>query len=371
MICPLLRATVICSLLLLAGALQGRAAEIVLKGEYSCRRAVVRVGELGEIRGLDQQQTEALSLIPLLPAPAAGQTRVLLGSELRELLSLRGFDMAKLRIRGSDAIVLSGPLGGNAGQVDVDPAELKRARERAENAIRVHLMQKVRRASWQVSADLDAAAVPQLAGRLAKIAAEGGTEPWTGKQQFTLAIANRDGTIRIPVQAEVDLPTKIVVAKRTVKGGAMITAADVELLPVEPPRRDFEAIHSLDEVVGLEAAQLLASGHPVDRTRIRRPWLVKQRELITVFARTAGVQVCTRVRCLENGAQGDLVWVEAEKSRERYRARVIGYQEVEVFASGLSVQATPRRAPQRRSTARPSPKNIRLLKEMTESAKPF
>lgn len=77
------------------------AAEITLKPSALAHRAIVRLGDVAEVRAQDGNFVSQLQEIALFPAPATGRTRTMYMRELRELLVLNGFDVNGLEFSGA------------------------------------------------------------------------------------------------------------------------------------------------------------------------------------------------------------------------------------------------------------------------------
>ena len=58
---------------------------------------------------------------------------------------------------------------------------------------------------------------------------------------------------------------------------------------------------------------------------------------VTVFALATGVRVRTTAKSLGQGSKGDLIMLESLENRQRFSARITGFQRAEVFASGVRV----------------------------------
>jgi flagella basal body P-ring formation protein FlgA len=112
--------------------------------------------------------------------------------------------------------------------------------------------------------------------------------------------------------------------------GAVIQASDVQLDPSQPLIGRTDVVTSLEDVVGKEAAQALVPGRPIDRSAVRQPVLVQRGEVVTIYARSPGVQVRTAARAKDAGSLGELITVESLENRRTYTARVTGIQEAEV-----------------------------------------
>lgn len=139
-------------------------------------------------------------------------------------------------------------------------------------------------------------------------------------------------------QPEPSIETALVVAaSRPIQKGDILRATDVSLTQVKSKRNDDFVFDSIEDVIGKQATRPIAIGHAIDSRHVRRPLLVRRGEVVTVYARSAGIQVRTNGRALEDGSQGDLVSVESLINRDRYTTRVVDIQEVEVYANSVKV----------------------------------
>jgi len=225
--------------------------------------------------------------------------------------------------------------------VGLPEAAVKESTHRVERAIVKHLEQSANdRVTWQVNCELDDAAQEALAVRTAELVAEGGEQPWVGQQQFVVQVRSPQGVTRIPVTAEVTLPDMIAVARRPLRRGEIVQASDVEL-QMPPAGTDTAGlITRLEDLVGQETTRSVATGQPLEISWVRKPVLVRRGEIVTVFARGNQLQVRTQARAAGDGGLGDIVTVERLDNRQRFTARVVGVQELEVFVSSVRVVNT-------------------------------
>jgi flagella basal body P-ring formation protein FlgA len=138
-----------------------------------------------------------------------------------------------------------------------------------------------------------------------------------------------------PIESPPDL---IVVPRRPLRRGEIIQAADLDQQPLHPGAPLAAAVMTeLADVVGRETTRSIATGQAIDPSWIRKPLMVRRGDVVTVLARSGNVQVRTSARAIGDGGEGDVVTVERLDNRQRYTARVVGVQELEVFASSASV----------------------------------
>jgi flagella basal body P-ring formation protein FlgA len=214
----------------------------------------------------------------------------------------------------------------------------------AAEAILAHLQQATgeepgAEQAWHVEMQLTAQQRKQLASTQGAIVATGGASPWVGSQSFELACETAEGAVRIPVTAQVSLPSSVVTVTRSVPKGAVLRAADVVLVAqdAKTSARNEEAFHAIGEVLGKEAMRPIAPGQVLDNSNLRRPVLIRRGEVVTVYARAAGIEVRTTGRALDDGSEGDLVGIESidGPQKRQFDAKVCGPQTVEVWAGGV------------------------------------
>jgi flagella basal body P-ring formation protein FlgA len=87
------------------------AAEVRLRSSAGCSTSIVRLADVAEIHG-DENLNLALAEIPLCPAPAAGNQRVLSQNDLRQLLTLSGVGKETVEITGSETVTVTCNPGG-------------------------------------------------------------------------------------------------------------------------------------------------------------------------------------------------------------------------------------------------------------------
>jgi hypothetical protein len=83
------------------------AAEVRLRSAAVCSGSIARVADVAEVSGPDHRVADALAEIPLCPAPAAGQSRVLSQEDIRQLLALSGVERKTATVTGSESVTIS------------------------------------------------------------------------------------------------------------------------------------------------------------------------------------------------------------------------------------------------------------------------
>ena len=333
--------TLLLAALLSCGASSiARSAEIQLLPESHPRGDVVLLGDVARVFG---QQAESLAQAELFPAPPLGTKRYVRVREIQDLLLLRGINLVEHSFSGSNQVTVSVEAESRPATAQlraVSIVDKQKALRAVQEALMKHLRQQASATEpWSVEFDLDDEQVRRINTAPATLAIRGGVAPWTGPQQFVVCWDAAPGPAELPLSATVTLPPAVVVAVRALPRGATIQPGDVQLVRADVPAGKRDGIGTLEAVVGQETTQAIVAGRQVDRGAIRAPIVVKQGEVVTVYARSSGVTVRTTGRARDTGSVGDLITVESLLDRKAYFARVSGIQEVEVYARAVTAAA--------------------------------
>ena len=202
--------------------------------------------------------------------------------------------------------------------------------------------------AWDVEVELGEDQARVLAESARPITVSGGQPPWTGPQRF--AVADRrgpQGPARVALDAQVSVRAPVVVAVHALARGAVIREGDVELQQTAAADGAAGALRSLEEALGRETVRAVPAGKVLTTDALRTPLWVQRGEVVTVYARTAGIQIRTAARARDDGSQGELVAVESLLDRSTFYARVSGIREVEVYARSPRVETVEAAGPER------------------------
>jgi len=230
---------------------------------------------------------------------------------------------------------------GPGEQVETDRPSLsvtavKRSEREVGEAVIALLRERVsKNEPWEVDVRLDDGRARLVARAGTAISARGGTPPWEGPQRFEVTVTLPEGPVRFPIDARVTLPPAVVVAARSLSRGTVIRADDVQLERRASDDAPGDGFRSITEVVNQETTRAIPVGKILERDLLRAPLLIQRGEVVTVYARSAGIRVRTTARARENGSLGDLILVESLLDRKTYSVRVSGIQEAEVYARAI------------------------------------
>ena len=317
------------------GAMQLHAASLVLRERSNHSGAIVYLGDVADISAGTDAEVQNLVTTPLLAAPATGTLQFLPATQLRDLLASRGIDVSQLSITGAKTVEI-GKAAENNNLLAIEPVRQLTSDEceaAVVDAIKQHLTATTGHADWQVDLDLKDSDLRELAKLGTEIEARAGRMPWTGTQRFQLAAVGSADSV--PVLARVDRLRYVIVTLRKIEQGNLIGAGDVEVR-LQGGNVPTTALNSLDQVIGKEALRGLDLDTIVQGSQVRAPLQVKRGETVKVVARTAGITVSTFAVVQQDGSLGDLVQVQTLDKKDRFAARVSGWKELEVSATGAT-----------------------------------
>jgi len=360
------------------GASSASGTEVNLRERAAPKSSVVRLGDVAEIVTVDRQLARKLAVVPLMPAPAPGTERFLQKREVADMIAASGVDLAKIQLAGAKRVAVVGKGASQPGVVQAaaleevktpgngSPAPSSEINANTTNTHAAILAGERITTPPQVNDEQLAASKGQLeqivtayvqnnGGKVGRIelnvtsrqlaqaasatslpTCDGGNEPWSGRQAFTVSFNAVGGAVRMPITADIVEPAApVVVAIRPVGRGSVVTAADVEVRMMEPTaktsgkRASFE---SIEKLIGMEVRQALREGEVVFSDQIRSPIVIKRGELVTISSQTSGIRVRTSARAMQDGSAGDLIQVESLESKQQFNVRVTGLREAAVMA---------------------------------------
>lgn len=315
-----------------------------------CSSTIVTLGEIAEIVPGAGENVDQFQDVALFPAPGVNETLKMSMTELRDKLSSRGIKAVEHRLTGPKELTL---LGANDSGLErkvadrgksVSPSSKKNLEAGIIDAIVFHLNRSVGQKNGEIAAEqwnVELLLKPEqtktlaFSGRIMNV--RGGEAPWIGRQKFLIEFEGIDPAtnrrISVPIEAEVNLPPKVVVFKRAASRGKIISAADLELAPGKGILgTDFYG--SVDDVIGMELSTNVQQGAAAHSRILRAPILVERNKPVSVVVRAQGVTVKIEGISLESGAAGDLVTIQRRDSKKQtFTAKVTGIGTVEVLAT--------------------------------------
>jgi len=362
-------------IVLVGTLLTSHAAEIRLKSTpVQCPESLVTLADIADVLPMNNENVESLRQTVLFPTPADGETKTLDQWKLRTMLSQLGINSLHHSIAGAKEITISGvatkstapinpndqfviqanyltPTGTNpvtpiAVRSEVFPKtagitdELARLLEKqVSQALNVYLnfTNRIER-SWDVSLKLTHEQINLFASNGQIVEITGGQIPFTGTQQFCIRMQNN---VTVTVDATVALPTEVVVVRRALPKGYIITESDVMLQRASKIQGD-DFFVDVKSVVGKETVKAVRELSALAQSAVRQPLWVRKGDIVTVRAASGGIRASTEATALQDGIEGDTITVAKidltpKKGKKdepvTYLVRVCAPKTVEVFVN--------------------------------------
>lgn len=322
------------------GTTVASAAEIELRREARPAKHVVTLADVAVVHANDAAEAETLGAIELFPSPPSGPPRFLRVQELQDLLLLHGVPLQKHHLTGCSQVAIRGADAHvESGDLSLPPVVQKKAERDVAEAIARSLQSAGNSQVWNVAVHLDDAQAHAVSKAQGAVVAHGDAAPAVGRHSFEVVLGSGKKGDRFAVDATVSLPLSVVVTTRSLMKGAVVGPNDVRLQPAAPSEVESDGFRTVEEVLGSEIVQMIGEGVVLQKRFLHAPLLVHRGDIVTVYARAAGIRVRTTAKAREDGSQGDLLSVESLTDRKAYIARVCGIREMEVWARAPQSEA--------------------------------
>lgn len=135
---------------------------------------------------------------------------------------------------------------------------------------------------------------------------------------------------RVRAVGFVEVRVPVVVLKRPLPRGAVLSATDLALEKRPLTRLPQDALFDLREALGKELRVGLPAGRVLRRSQVRVPAVVRRNQIVRILARSAHLTVTARGQARQDGRPGEIIRVRNLSSKKEIYARVVGPGVVEV-----------------------------------------
>lgn len=359
-------------------------ADIVLRDKITPVKSVVALGDIADIQATSVAERQRLALTPLWVSPPVGEQRFVTAQQVLDILVNRGFKAAGLNMYGASRVAIGweqprdeqrqaeSPVASTEQDLPATnsmgfrvptattlskPAQhTKRAPIFLSAVQRQQLAEQVREALTVYLEDQTGKIglidvdfrLPQrqsdlLSLQTSDVTVSGGSAPWTGRQSFTIEFDSDKGPLKLTLNASVFDTTPVLVARRPLTRGQLITAADVA---IQSPPRDARLpagrvpIYTLDEALGKEAGRAIREGQLVTTDVCLAPKMIERGEIVRVTSAGGGITARRDAKALQDARYGDVTEVELLDSRQRLVGRVVGQGQLATLGSSLRPRTT-------------------------------
>lgn len=122
----------------------------------------------------------------------------------------------------------------------------------------------------------------------------------------------------------------VLAVKYTVPKGHVLQTSDLVFRQTSDTGTSFLRV---EDVIDRETTHVIRQDEPIHTHQIQAVQLVKNNDIVAVYARSAGISVKRFFKARGAGAMGDVISLTALEGRDKVLARITGYQEAEVIGS--------------------------------------
>ena len=140
--------------------------------------------------------------------------------------------------------------------------------------------------------------------------------------------ADKPWAVYVPL--EIELWKKVVVTKRALRRGQLITADDVVLRETQLQQLSNSYLTAVDQAIGKEPLQNINAETALSLNRLAQPKLVKRGEQVVIIAGTGSVNVRMTGTAMSDGRKNQQISVRNLRSDRIIKARVIDVGTVQV-----------------------------------------
>lgn len=141
---------------------------------------------------------------------------------------------------------------------------------------------------------------------------------------------NGDEYRHFSVNLEVNVFQKVCVTVEPIQRLSIISANQVEERYLDITRTHGEPVFSIKEVVGKQAKRSFSANSIIVKDYLQDQIIIERNDQVTIAVSYGGIYIQTRGKALEDGAQGQWIWVENLASGAKVQGLVTGEGTVRV-----------------------------------------
>jgi len=380
------------SAMLTLSADAAQAAIVRLHRSVTVDKGLIRLGDVAQVHADDETLSQAIRNVMLGPAPIPGNRRRFNLEEIQARLRAGRVSVGTIEFRGNSLVVVTRPQrsgssespgsGQNGTNKDAEPEAVKplyrtQLASQSESKVRtiaslrdvstadirladtiVHDLVRAYLKKWApdwgnpfIRPLLSTDVVPTilaarngnleiLSGKLLNedhflltIAVPDSALPEAPESSFVARAGADDGRTHIRIRVRVTRRPKVLAARRSIARGQLIRQADLKWIEADDERNGAT---DPEELVGMEARQLLRAGDPIRVESVKPAMLIERGRLVKVTSAVGSVRVTGTYKARKSGAKNELIELETLDGERRLLARVTGVGRAELLNEGVS-----------------------------------
>jgi len=287
----------------------GDKAYVFLHGEAKVTSAQLRLGEVAQVSGMDDELNAALDNLPLGPAPLPGESLILSRMDIRRSLAGHGIDPLRVALAGPDSVTVmrSGWLVTHEKLKELVEAYIGSCWANEEvrtEIIYTRLPDEIALEAENCTLKVLDPVKPGLSGALAVSVA---------------AMDGDRGVARFPVSVRVRLWRNVVVMKNSLDQDAVISADDITVDERELTGKRSEFITAVDDAIGMRVKRSVKADQALTAASVESPPLVERGDEVMLIVKYKEITIGCLGKAWQKGGKGDRILV-----RNQYGKNLVG-----------------------------------------------
>jgi flagella basal body P-ring formation protein FlgA len=278
---------------------------VYLSGNASVAGAQIRLGQVADISGFDEDLIEELEEMPLGQAPLPGESLTIERNEIRRQMANRRIDAVRVAIAGGNSVTVErrGRMVSNdevTALVDNWVADSWRGEDVRTELMFTRLPDELTLKEEQFDLRVLDSVKPKATGSMA------------------LSVAALDGDrvlARFPVSIRLRAWQEVIVAADDLKRGSIISEEDIRFNEQEMSNNRGRAYVSVDEVLGKRLVRTVRAGDIITSGHVENPPLIERGDEIFLVVEFNGIRVGCSGKAAQKGGYGDHILVRNQYGR--------------------------------------------------------
>lgn len=294
----------------------------------------VRLKDVADLRGWDAADSDRLADCVIQGAPRPGGSSLVRAVDIRAALSEADVNLGTTRVFGASRCKVSRPRPPRRSRpaipsrrkptpappklgTDLPPAD----GNTLESRLREYILARLPNADGRIEIQFSRPGRKDLAKQSPKHRFDIRSKQSPlhfGLLSFEVNIQTEDAKPRtVTIVADVQLVQYVVVARRPINHGQLITRRDLKLEERGFSKRTAVGLTELSTAVGLQSRRFIRPGDMLEAKVLQARPLVERGDVVKILVRGSGLEIKTSGKAQSAGALGDVVTVRRDGTRRK------------------------------------------------------
>ncbi len=295
---------------------------------------VVRLKDVADIRGYDAHETERIAELVIQGAPRPGGANLVHASDVRAALSEAEINLGATRVFGSSRCKVNRPRPPRQARAPfrarrtptrppprLNTSEPSPGEDTLKARLRDYILARLPNVDGRIEIQFSRASRKELmmGGPKYRFTIRSKQTPLQfGLLSFDVDIQMADARPRtVTIVADAQLMQYVVVARRPINHGQVITQRDLKLEERGFSRLSAVGLSDLPSAVGLQSRRFIRPGDMLKAKNLQARPLVKRGDVVKILVQGFGLEIKTSGKAQSAGTLGDVITVRRNGTRRK------------------------------------------------------